>query len=392
MADFAGHLLALLAGAGDIEPSIREFFLSRRAGVIYGAGAQAQTALELSQYFGKPIVALCVSQTGTRNIESQFDRIPLLRLGSIPPDFDKTLDAVIAVNEKFNDEVQGALRAEGFSNIYHADAWSVMNQRLRNLFWDTYFSFHKFSRRHDADGDMYLEYAFDDGLCRFYAPEDRDLFRGNFSNIINDIILPSLVGDFNYLWEGPYEHGSATLRKGDIVLDLGANLGLFSAVAAAKGCRVYAFEPTPEEFMPNILRKTASLYENVTICPLAVSNVKGKLPFNVNTDLGRNPSTVSNSILRRDGFSSIEVDGISLDEFVKEYGLSRVDFIKADIEGAERLMLQGACETLARFAPRLSLCTYHLPDDPEVMERLILEANPEYVFERKWSKLFAHCR
>jgi hypothetical protein len=67
-----------------------------------------------------------------------------------------------------------------------------------------------------------------------------------------------------------------------------------------------------------------------------------------------------------------------------------VDFIKADIEGAERLMLKGAQKTLARFAPKLALCTYHLPDDPDVMEKLIMEANPNYKIVHKWFKLYAY--
>ena len=71
-------------------------------------------------------------------------------------------------------------------------------------------------------------------------------------------------------------------------------------------------------------------------------------------------------------------------------GLERVDFIKADIEGAERLMLKGAQETLRRFAPKLSICTYHLPDDKEVLEALIKQANPHYVIEHRWQKLYAH--
>jgi hypothetical protein len=79
----------------------------------------------------------------------------------------------------------------------------------------------------------------------------------------------------------------------------------------------------------------------------------------------------------------------ALDTFVKEAGLARVDFIKADIEGAERDMLRGAAATLRDFAPKLALCTYHLLDDPEVLEHLILEANPRYKVVQFRKKLYA---
>ena len=83
------------------------------------------------------------------------------------------------------------------------------------------------------------------------------------------------------------------------------------------------------------------------------------------------------------------VETIRLDDFVKENNLERVDFIKSDIEGFERNLLAGAQETLKNFAPKLALCTYHLPDDPEVMTNLIMKANPNYKIFYGRKKLFA---
>lgn len=79
----------------------------------------------------------------------------------------------------------------------------------------------------------------------------------------------------------------------------------------------------------------------------------------------------------------------TVDAFVSTHNLPRVDFIKADIEGYERHMLEGAQETLKRFAPKLALCTYHLPDDPEVLASLIKQANPAYHIVQKRKKLYA---
>ena len=83
------------------------------------------------------------------------------------------------------------------------------------------------------------------------------------------------------------------------------------------------------------------------------------------------------------------IETITLDDFVKERKLERVDFIKSDIEGFERYLLQGAQETLKNFAPKLALCTYHLPDDPQVMTDLIMQANPRYNIVYGKMKLYA---
>ncbi|MDR2691539.1 MAG: FkbM family methyltransferase, partial [Dysgonamonadaceae bacterium] len=79
----------------------------------------------------------------------------------------------------------------------------------------------------------------------------------------------------------------------------------------------------------------------------------------------------------------------TLDRFAEERKLTRVDFIKADIEGAERDMLRGAANVLKTFAPKLAICTYHLGDDPAVLEKIIKETNPDYTVVHLRHKLFA---
>ncbi|HQB50890.1 MAG TPA: FkbM family methyltransferase [bacterium] len=56
--------------------------------------------------------------------------------------------------------------------------------------------------------------------------------------------------------------------------------------------------------------------------------------------------------------------------------------MKADIEGAERLMLKGAEQTIRRFKPSIAIRIYHLPDDPEVIEAMLKEFVPEYKIEK----------
>ncbi len=80
---------------------------------------------------------------------------------------------------------------------------------------------------------------------------------------------------------------------------------------------------------------------------------------------------------------------MTVDDFVCEDSLAYVDFIKADIEGAERDMLRGAEGVLRKFGPKLSLCTYHLDDDPKVLEAIIKGTNPKYRVVQHEKKLFA---
>ena len=69
---------------------------------------------------------------------------------------------------------------------------------------------------------------------------------------------------------------------------------------------------------------------------------------------------------------------VTLDEVVHELKLDRVDFIKMDIEGAERHALAGARKLLAAHKPRLAICIYHAPDDAEAVPRAVFAANNSY--------------
>jgi len=195
-----------------------------------------------------------------------------------------------------------------------------------------------------------------------------------------------------YMEEGPYGYtdGSfdVTVKKNDVVIDVGAWIGDFSAYAASKGAIAYAFEPVNETFQ--LLQKTKVL-NNVRgggkINPVqkGLSNRECEMDMSImNTSGGGN-----SIVVERNGCMSEKVSITTLDKFVEENKLERVDFIKSDIEGAERDMLRGASNVLKTFAPKLAICTYHFPDDPEVLENIIKEANPAYTVVHLRHKLVA---
>ena len=203
---------------------------------------------------------------------------------------------------------------------------------------------------------------------------------------MNDILQDYVFDEeksFSFV-EGPYEYGNVVIEEDDVVFDCGANIGLFTGLGSlkAKNGTIYAFEPIPE--ILSMLQKTAVFYNNVITCELALSNEVGS----VNMQYDRNHMMGSSIV--NNGQGNIEVELDTIDHFVETNQINRVDFIKADIEGAERYLLEGAKETLKKHAPKISICTYHLEDDKEVLERLIKEANPEYIVEHKWLKLYAY--
>jgi FkbM family methyltransferase len=232
---------------------------------------------------------------------------------------------------------------------------------------------------------------------------DKAKLKGLFCVFQETLVFPCFFND-NYdrtiveyydrfIGEGPYGYINGdfdvTVKKDDIVIDAGAWIGDFSAYVSSKGATVYAFEPVNETFQ--LLRKTEML-----------NNVMGGQIYPIQQGLGDSECEMDISIdsagggigdsiiINRGGAHMREKISITtLDKFVKENKLERVDFIKADIEGAERDMLKGASYVLKTFAPKLAICTYHLPDDPEVLETIILEANPNYTIVHLQRKLMA---
>ena len=75
---------------------------------------------------------------------------------------------------------------------------------------------------------------------------------------------------------------------------------------------------------------------------------------------------------------ALEVKAVTIDAEVANLGLASVDFIKMDIEGAERHALRGALQTLQEFGPKMTIAIYHLEDDREVIPEIVLGAQPAY--------------
>ena len=139
------------------------------------------------------------------------------------------------------------------------------------------------------------------------------------------------------------------LRPGDVFVDVGANIGLFTLKAARFASRVVAAEPGAAAGRQLADNLALNGFRNVTIVPKAISDTEGKAAL-FHNPLGDDPQAFS---LINDGTSSEseEVEITTLDRLVTEFGLERVDCLKIDVEGAEDRVIKGAAGTLGRFHP-----------------------------------------
>ena len=341
--------------------------------IVYGAG-----------FVGKAMIGyLRDSNVVLRGIADRNDKLKdefkQIGLDVCPIEVWKELEPdatiLLAVGEKYQEQLLDNCKAVGFNNII-----TISDEDLQNAIrWNVESYLRK--KNVSTDGE-YLSFGKMKVLNALKFENRRDQYL--YLTELCDFILPTQDENWNIINEGPYDWGNATLEHGDVVFDCGANMGLFSTYAAVqKGCICYAFEPFPE--LKRTIEKMCEVNGvSINLVSAAVSNATGVATFSV----GYN-NTAGSLVKDAGKEGAIKVQTISIDEFVEKEGLSSVDYIKADIEGAERLMLQGAQNTLAKFGPKLAICTYHLPDDKEVLTKLILQANPRYQIEYKWQKLYA---
>jgi len=170
------------------------------------------------------------------------------------------------------------------------------------------------------------------------------------------------------------------IRPGDVVLDCGANVGVFTRKALNAGAReIVAIEPAPENL--ECLRRNfrAEIAEGrVLIYPKGVWDKDDVLKLAI--DPANSAADTFVRIIRNAQY--VEVPLTTIDQMAAELQLPRVDFVKMDIEGAEQRAIRGARKTIALYRPRMALCIYHLKDDPTMVPRLVSEIVPEYRFRQ----------
>ena len=188
-------------------------------------------------------------------------------------------------------------------------------------------------------------------------------------------LLGYLLVDHNQL-----RQNTSYVRPGDVVIDCGAHIGVMSQAALEAGAsRVIAVEPDP--LNRECLRRNLAPYSaagRVTFVDKGVWSSETSLTLQMSEG---NSGGHSAAVPVHDSNGHEETIAVTtIDRIVQTLNVPRVDFIKMDIEGAEREALKGAMGTLRRFRPRLMLDSYHRPDDMQAFRSIIQGVEPRYAY------------
>ncbi len=247
----------------------------------------------------------------------------------------------------------------------------------------------------DADGEPYFRL---DGKKIYFMP-DFDVPEADVRTGIEVVLRETYLA---YDLEEP----PVTLNRGDVVVDMGANVGSNTMTFADRvgpGGKVIAFEPVMHRPLSKNVRLAG--YDNVVTVPAAVAEVAGRMRICVfgncidsrltdapayaahssATATEQDQQTAAEAIhdqpdFANDGISrrpatKLDVEVTTLDDYVDAHNLDRLDLIKIDIEGAEERAMRGAERTVARFRPKWTISSYHTdylgePQHPKLVNLL----------------------
>jgi FkbM family methyltransferase len=173
-------------------------------------------------------------------------------------------------------------------------------------------------------------------------------------------VLPHYMRTFTELERGIViynQYHVELIKKNAVVVDAGANIGVFSAFAARKhpDATIYAFEPTPSTFKE--LQKNTAKYPNVKCFNYALG-AENKMVTIVEAD-------------DYSGHNYVGEGGIPVEMKTIDSLNIPMDFLKMDTEGCEADIIKGAAKTIKKYKPVVAMSAYHKPEDKTELPKLL---------------------
>jgi FkbM family methyltransferase len=189
-------------------------------------------------------------------------------------------------------------------------------------------------------------------LLRLFGPRLRR--RDFLIEIEPGVLIPGELDDWMVLsffadarHNMPLQLSRSLIRRGDTLMDVGANTGLWALGAALRvgpEGAVHAFEPVPDNFARLTRNLKLNGFTNVTCQKLALSDKCGRTVFYAASDSN---SGVGSLTQRGNTDRPIEIEITTVDDYCASHAIARLDLMKVDVEGAELLVFRGAEHLLA---------------------------------------------
>jgi FkbM family methyltransferase len=167
-----------------------------------------------------------------------------------------------------------------------------------------------------------------------------------------------------------FDTKATPIRYGDTVLDCGACEGYFTMKALEKGAHmVYAVEPGSA--MTSCLRKSfyESIYRGrVAVCQYLLGAANKKFKIYENEDDPTithifDDKEIDKATAKLTSGHVGTVEMLTIDELCQRYSIKKIDYIKADVEGSEVGLINGALETIEKHKPTMAIGAYHMPEN-----------------------------
>ena len=146
-------------------------------------------------------------------------------------------------------------------------------------------------------------------------------------------------------------------RKSQVIIDVGANTGIYSVLAALtnRQSMVYSFEPHPGNFARLARNLALNSIRNVQAIQKALGNYAGQVRLTIPQDGSVSDVASVESQFTKSYYSrpctDISVEQLTLDDYVRTNNISRVDLLKIDAEYSEPKVLDGGRKSLEKFSP-----------------------------------------
>jgi FkbM family methyltransferase len=157
-------------------------------------------------------------------------------------------------------------------------------------------------------------------------------------------------------WYGYYEKELGdlirkTLKAGDVFIDIGANIGYFSLLAAKHQptAKIFSFEPVSSLFKQFEENISINGFKNIIAVNAAVGERNDEREIYISGDDNKGMSSFEKPENYSGKTETVKV--VEFDDWVNKSGFYKIDLIKIDVEGSELFALKGMSETFKNFKP-----------------------------------------